>query len=318
MPSLEWVLPRLRANEITIVDIKFGNIGDEGVRLILDALPVNTSLKTLLLWRNKIGPEGARLLADALRVNTSLKELKLTGNSIGDEGARHLADALRVNVSLEKLSLCATDIGEEGARLLADALSVNVALKLLDLDVGNNVSKARKKEISDLLQPKAREQRAAAAAEKQRQEREAARPATPSTTTTGDPSATVIVHSCYASSISSLVSTFSILSLRFMPFGSCCSKSRSFRAHCCTVLSRSTLIPQHSILPLTVQCAFAEPHSVHSSGPSNRGRSNVVCGCCCAGGIQPDRILHDAASFRFPCCCHCASVWEGWSYQHSA
>ena len=52
---------------------------------------------------NKIGDAGAAAIANAIAVNASLKSLVLYNNNIGDAGAAAIANASAVNASLTKL-----------------------------------------------------------------------------------------------------------------------------------------------------------------------------------------------------------------------
>ena len=50
--------------------------------------------RTLIFSDNYLGEEGAKLLADALSVNTTITELSLKGNELGDLGIKAICEAL--------------------------------------------------------------------------------------------------------------------------------------------------------------------------------------------------------------------------------
>ena len=53
----------------------------QGIKALLEALKVNTSLKVIILSRNSIDDEGAKAIGEALKVNTSLTEIDLHAQS---------------------------------------------------------------------------------------------------------------------------------------------------------------------------------------------------------------------------------------------
>lgn len=109
-------------------------IGDRGIRLIAEALPMCDSLEKLILDRNRIGPVGSKALALRLP-RSNVRELvlgsHLGGNPIGTAGAEAFAGALDDRLSraaadratrLQALALEDCGIGEAGAKALAAAL----------------------------------------------------------------------------------------------------------------------------------------------------------------------------------------------------
>lgn len=49
---------------------------------------------------NNIGPEGIKVLLEALRGNNTLRTLELGYNPIGEEGAKHLADVVKYDLAV--------------------------------------------------------------------------------------------------------------------------------------------------------------------------------------------------------------------------
>lgn len=75
---------------------------------------------------------GVALLIDSLRKNTFLLSLNLTGNSISrDSTAASLGNLLNFNSTLVEVNLQETNLGNTGATLLAQALHINMVRILL-------------------------------------------------------------------------------------------------------------------------------------------------------------------------------------------
>eukprot|EP01094_Clydonella_sp_ATCC50884_P028415 TRINITY_DN8513_c0_g1_i5.p1 TRINITY_DN8513_c0_g1~~TRINITY_DN8513_c0_g1_i5.p1 ORF type:complete len:225 (-),score=34.85 TRINITY_DN8513_c0_g1_i5:251-925(-) len=108
-------------------------IGDEGARLLADALRGNTTLERLNLQFTRLGDEGTRVLADALRGNTVLTRLWLGKNKIGDKGAERLFDGLKGNTTLKFLDISWVQFSAEGWAQLADWLQYNTTLTFLGI-----------------------------------------------------------------------------------------------------------------------------------------------------------------------------------------
>jgi hypothetical protein len=68
-----------------------------GMNACLEKIFGCPQLVRLDLSCNNIGDEGAKMIADALKVNQRLKTMSLIGNIIGDDGAKFIADALKDN-----------------------------------------------------------------------------------------------------------------------------------------------------------------------------------------------------------------------------
>ncbi|CAE7258667.1 NLRC3 [Symbiodinium sp. CCMP2592] len=78
------------------------------------------------LARNDIGDDGAKVLAEALKINRSVTEISLTRNNIGDDGAQALAGAIAINSSIVKVDLSFNSrIGEVGAQALEEVRQAN-------------------------------------------------------------------------------------------------------------------------------------------------------------------------------------------------
>jgi Ran GTPase-activating protein (RanGAP) involved in mRNA processing and transport len=134
-------------NEVAMRDVDLVTMGK--------AITSNTSLKELVLKKNRIGPDGVRALVEGLNGNTCLAKLKLENNVIGDEGSKVLAEFLKCNTSLTTLNLKANHIGCVGAEALAEGLKVNKWLTVLVLS-DNGISDKGAKALAECLKANSR------------------------------------------------------------------------------------------------------------------------------------------------------------------
>ncbi|CAH8589728.1 unnamed protein product [Schistosoma turkestanicum] len=97
---------------ITMLDLRYNFIKDDGVEILCEFLNVDNLLEELNLMCNDITEKGAEVLANSLKNNRNLVILKMTGNPIGSKGGLHFAHALQMNDTLEFLDLgeCDQDI----------------------------------------------------------------------------------------------------------------------------------------------------------------------------------------------------------------
>eukprot|EP00051_Salpingoeca_urceolata_P027896 m.483805 g.483805 ORF g.483805 m.483805 type:complete len:644 (+) comp23084_c0_seq1:2572-4503(+) len=117
-----------------------GEIRDDGVKFLVDALAGNTTLHRLSLPLQDIKPRGAKHLAGWLATNPALRSLDLRGNDVEGEGAAVLVGALASNTSLLHLSLEGNPLGQRGITELARGIPTgNTTLRILDLS-GCNVT----------------------------------------------------------------------------------------------------------------------------------------------------------------------------------
>lgn len=123
----------LETNEsLQKLDLKYGNIGDEGSIAFAKALESNSTLKILELHRNQIGSEGAKALARALVSNSTLIKLDLQNNNIDDEGASALKNVLGSNSRVRELGLFGNlKISKDLKNLIEQKLERNKKIFLL-------------------------------------------------------------------------------------------------------------------------------------------------------------------------------------------
>lgn len=139
------LLYRLESNDRSLVRVIFcsRNLGDQGVRLLTEALRGNCNLSALDLSSNRIESEGAQSISSLLihqnNMNSNsgmargIKTLILSENNLGDDGVRSVARALENNKSLESLWVDDNSIGAVGLKLLSHSLQKNQRLERLHL-----------------------------------------------------------------------------------------------------------------------------------------------------------------------------------------
>eukprot|EP01127_Copromyxa_protea_P021458 TRINITY_DN7386_c0_g1_i2.p1 TRINITY_DN7386_c0_g1~~TRINITY_DN7386_c0_g1_i2.p1 ORF type:complete len:368 (-),score=58.33 TRINITY_DN7386_c0_g1_i2:9-1112(-) len=124
------------SNTLKTLSLEYNNIGVKGSHFIREALEMNTSVTLVGLKGNNLGPEGAGVISEALKVNNTLSTLYLAENKIGDKGLKHISEALKVNKTLTSLGLYCNEIGVQGAQFISEALTVNNSLQ--NLTMGSN------------------------------------------------------------------------------------------------------------------------------------------------------------------------------------
>ncbi|CAF3972877.1 unnamed protein product, partial [Rotaria magnacalcarata] len=118
---------------MTMLNISYNNVGDDGARDLANALYNNKTLTNLNLSGNDITNIGVEHLFVALQDNSTLKVLELRSCKTGHKGAMHLACLLRTNQTLTHLDLKYCDIENQGVKELTDALRTNKSLTTLFL-----------------------------------------------------------------------------------------------------------------------------------------------------------------------------------------
>jgi hypothetical protein len=155
------------------LDISRNDFGREGTLSLVDALYINTSLKTLhinhipknksmksifpCLANNKtlsclkisdqdvddedefcgIGTQGMNSLVGIMLGNTTLMKLDLGRNNINKEAIVYLGEILKNNNTLKELSLCHNNIKDSDVIELCKCLHENTVLEKLDLSLNN-------------------------------------------------------------------------------------------------------------------------------------------------------------------------------------
>ncbi|XP_050837460.1 leucine-rich repeat-containing protein 45 isoform X3 [Serinus canaria] len=134
-------LGRLLPGAAPFAALALGDCGlsEEGVRLLLNGLCTNTTVKSLDLKGNNLRTMGAEALGKLLRQNKSIRSLTLEWNSLGmwAEGFSFFCQGLRANNFLQRLDLRNNQINHQGAGELAMALTQNTSLQELDLRWNN-------------------------------------------------------------------------------------------------------------------------------------------------------------------------------------
>jgi len=118
------------------------NLGDEGIRILANALTENDTLECLEIANNNISHVGAQCLELALEDNNTLQKIILAHNNMGNEGAGCISSSLISNRSLNVVDLSHNNIDNEGAEAMAESLSISGNNTLRELKLtGNDISK---------------------------------------------------------------------------------------------------------------------------------------------------------------------------------
>jgi hypothetical protein len=120
---------------VTTLDLSVNRIGDDGAKVIAEALKVKDSkIMSLDASSENIGPVGGKLISEALRTSVTggLTTLSLAGNIFGPEGAKVFADALRVNGALTRVDVRHNNIAGDGAVQLAAAVLGNLKIEMFN------------------------------------------------------------------------------------------------------------------------------------------------------------------------------------------
>ena len=132
------------------LDISYNAISDDGVLFISNCLKINHTLRKLNVSGNDIGDEGIMKFSDAICVNKTLKDLNMSRNRITDEGANELSKAIQVNKTLEELNISKNCISKEGVMRIVEACTKNRTLYKL-VCTHNNLSKSGLAAINEFI-----------------------------------------------------------------------------------------------------------------------------------------------------------------------
>jgi Ran GTPase-activating protein (RanGAP) involved in mRNA processing and transport len=135
------------------LDLSGQNLGNDGIKKLVEELKGNMSLKELNLGSNSIGKDGATAIAMVLQENGALKKLVLDSNTVGLSGVTAIFDSLKNNSTLEGISLRGNRLDSTAAAVIARALKSNTTLQELGLG-DNNIGAAGAAAITDAVKPR--------------------------------------------------------------------------------------------------------------------------------------------------------------------
>lgn len=134
MPILRDTLENLKKGRVKELNLVPYKMEVDDLKTIIELLPLNHALKTILLGNSQFERGITENFAAAILKHGPLVELVITGSEgIGDAGARVFADMLAANKTLAALQLSKCNISDVGARALVRALKSNRSLNILDL-----------------------------------------------------------------------------------------------------------------------------------------------------------------------------------------
>jgi len=91
-------------------------------------LKVNTTIKFLTLTSNSIGDDGAKLLAEALKQNKTITHLKIGYCSIKSDGGKLIASSIDWSRTVINVDIYGNPLGDS-EQLIHDAADRNSRLK---------------------------------------------------------------------------------------------------------------------------------------------------------------------------------------------
>jgi Ran GTPase-activating protein (RanGAP) involved in mRNA processing and transport len=112
----EIPIKEMRADSLTVLDLKEKHFGVEGGMVVAGLIPVMGGLTALNLSSNRLKDEGVIAVCEAIQSNkeTKLASLNMGANSIGPIGAKSVAAMVAVTGALIECDLSNNDMGEEG------------------------------------------------------------------------------------------------------------------------------------------------------------------------------------------------------------
>ncbi|ESL10705.1 hypothetical protein TRSC58_01557 [Trypanosoma rangeli SC58] len=131
---------KIEANDPSLTSVSLSGGSDEGyyndvsVRLLCQALVLNTNVTILDLSKNVVADTGAGFIAEMLMTNSVITHLNISDNSVSNRGVKRLCAALRTNASLQDLDLSNNAIMDEGVEEFPDMLRYNDRLIRVALD----------------------------------------------------------------------------------------------------------------------------------------------------------------------------------------
>lgn len=137
-------------NGLLILKIDHNDIGNTGVRNIVQGLSMNSVLKTLTMSYCNFDEQAARPLMTVLIFQESgLQELDLQGNKLGNQGTCILLHSLKINQSLNKINLADNQIiaNEAIVDKIIEMLTANSALFSIDF----RLNSFQDNEVQDIL-----------------------------------------------------------------------------------------------------------------------------------------------------------------------
>jgi len=107
---------------------------ENGLKSIIVALPINSSLRSLSLGQCRLGSAGVIDIAKALAFNQTLECLCIRGNQFGEEAATALSAVLATGAkSLKQLNLGSCHLDDPSGAVIAAGLAANSSLEVLNL-----------------------------------------------------------------------------------------------------------------------------------------------------------------------------------------
>eukprot|EP00759_Apiculatamorpha_spiralis_P046422 PhF_6_TR4280/c0_g1_i1/m.5781 len=128
--AVEFTAALREAKGLESLIIHGGEITDDAVPVLLEALDGMTAMQTLILAGCGIGPEDSQAIFGSILRSSHITRCELGRNSLGDVGLQNFAGSVG---SLVHLALELNSIGDEGAQYIADYLKSDNKMRYLNL-----------------------------------------------------------------------------------------------------------------------------------------------------------------------------------------
>ena len=134
MFHLGIIIDCLKLNKnITKVNLCSCQVTCEGIKVLVPAIEVSTTLQHLDISNNAISDDGFLSITNLLMITYTLCKMNLSGNEIGIEGTVKLSEAIKVNTTLQVLSISKNKITNDGVKIFAEAIEMNTTLRKLNI-----------------------------------------------------------------------------------------------------------------------------------------------------------------------------------------
>lgn len=142
--DLSWLKKELWSGK-TNITLKDKFIGPEGAKVIEEALTStddSVKISKLDLCGSYVGDEGLKIIGNALRHSKTLTDIELENQHFSVEDAKAIGEALKENKNLTEVDLISNYISSDAELIIEEALLANHSLTHLNLcgTLNNNIS----------------------------------------------------------------------------------------------------------------------------------------------------------------------------------
>jgi hypothetical protein len=135
-----YLLSYFLFKDVLVIDLQKGNIGVDGLILLVPLIKKTAVLQHLNLSYNNIGDEGCKFLAEPLKKNNSIQIFCLECNGITDNGINSLAPAIASHKTFKIAKFALNQVTFEGVKNFAGSIEKTIAqFQVIDFKYNNIV-----------------------------------------------------------------------------------------------------------------------------------------------------------------------------------